>query len=80
MKILRFTEKDYQSLILLLGLAAGAYSKDNSPVPEGFREVIDWTLIQGGPNNYTYWHDKNRLSELKEKELIGDSESTKETQ
>ena len=73
MKTLRLTESDYQTLCLMLGSATGAHLKENAPIPQSMKDLVDWVMIQGSPNNYTYWNDKNRLAEQKEAELSKES-------
>lgn len=66
---LKLTLGDYQALCMMLGYATGAHHKQDGPIPQPWKDVTDWILIQGSPNNYTYYNDKNRLREQKEKEL-----------
>lgn len=71
---LKLTRKDFDSLCMMMGYAAGAHMKGDAPMPTCWKELTDWILIQGSPDAYTYWTDKNRLKDQKEKELIDSGE------
>lgn len=62
---LKLTKDDYGHLCLLLGMATATVEKDDTAL----KELIDWILIQGHRENYTYWNDKDSLKRKKESEL-----------
>lgn len=68
MYTVRLTERDYATLVMMLGFAGAAWTKQE-PLPQSWKEVTDWIVIQGFPTNYTYWHDKEELRKKKEGEL-----------
>lgn len=66
---LKLIRKDYESLVMMLGYANGSHNQKDGPMPQAWKDLTDWVLIQGSESNYTYYNDKNRLREAKEKEL-----------
>lgn len=66
---LKLTPQDYQSLCILMGYANAAHTIKDGPLPQAWKDLTDWILIQGDESNYTYYNDKNRLKEQKLKEL-----------
>lgn len=69
---IRLTRKDHSVLCAMLGYAAGAQLKDEGFIHPLHKEVTDWVLIQGAPNNYTYYHEKEALRAKKEAEFLAD--------
>lgn len=76
MVTLRFSKCDYDTLLILLGFALSAAMKDDALMPQNFKEVIDWTILQGSSDNYIYWHNKNLLKNQKEAELLREASET----
>lgn len=70
MKTIKLIDKDYESLCMLMGYAAGAWSSaSRTSMPHAWRELTDWILLQGDSNSRTYFFDRALLLEQKEKEL-----------
>lgn len=66
---LKLTNSDYAALLLVLGYVSAISHEKNLTVQNATRELTDWILIQGAPDNYTYWNDKETLRAKKELEL-----------
>jgi hypothetical protein len=67
---LKLTENDYCTLILMLGFAAGAKMQRHEEIPETWKELTDWILTQGRPENKTYYHAVYADLIRKQKEVI----------
>ena len=71
MKNIRLTDEDFGTLLLMMGMAVGAHmrtSKIGEDIPQSFKEVTDWILLQGGEGRL-YWHNRVSLEKKKFGEL-----------
>lgn len=71
---IELTQRDHETLIMMLGFAAGAIGRGRKEglIPASWKEVTDWVLIQGAPDTYTYFNDKEPLRARKLRELEGE--------
>lgn len=58
---LKMTAEEYQALVFNLGYATGARMKENYGLSAVERMLFDKVIVQGSPNNYTYYHPKEEV-------------------